>query len=162
VLQELYDERTAERCAIAISEIHESFSFVACLFLRVCIVLDGLDEVPIKEREDILPHLKTLIRCASSLPVFLLLASRLEPDIKHIFESERSLRLNRYKISKDIEMYVLTAIDQYSRLRTLKRSFKDELVCTIVRRAKRMCLSVTQITKIHAELLTGFDGRGAN
>lgn len=139
ILHDLYNGRERKRRIVTVSQIHELFCSITSVFSRVYIVLDGLDEIPVKQREDeVIPYLRTLIDCVDSFPIFLIVSSRPEPDIRHLFENKPSLRLGSEKISKDIEVFVRSAIGKYSRLRTLKESFQEELVHAIVRQAKGM------------------------
>jgi hypothetical protein len=120
-------------------ELLECLLFIASLFHRTVIILDGLDEVPYEAREnEVLPTLRILLNKSQDLNIALLIASRPEPDIKHLLRNETCLFVSTVKNSSDIEAYVRSALEKYNRLRVLEIHYKEHLVDTLVKQANGM------------------------
>lgn len=107
--------------------------------LPLCILIDGLDEVPVTQAEGLRDFVKELTQISN---VKVCISSRPEPAYKHAFQSHACLQLQDLT-AIDIRNYAAAAVQDLMRLRNedeIDASLANRLEKTLIRKAEGVFL----------------------
>ena len=115
------------------------------LFSNVQIVIDGIDEVGLVERRDLLDFLSSMGRRGANDAVNILFTSRREPDLSHALRNFIRLPIHPMNTRADIENYISRSI---ATKLDVSREHEDLIVSVLLKKARGMFIWVRLVINL--------------